>query len=69
MATGTEYDHVVTRMVEMTEALIRNPDFYRVQAEATRKRFEALMDAGFDEAQAVALTAAQGPGFETKGSY
>lgn len=69
MATKQEYDVVAEKIAEMTRALMRHPDFYRVQAAATRRRFEALVEAGFTEPQAVQIVAAQGVGVDVKGAY
>lgn len=69
MATNREYDEVVVKIADMTRALMRHPDFYKVQALATRKRFDALVEVGFSESQAVQIVAAQGVGVEAKGNY
>lgn len=69
MATKQEYNVVAEKIAEMTRALMRHPDFYRVQAKATRRRFEALVEVGFTEPQAVQIVAAQGVGVDVQGIY
>lgn len=66
MPRETEYEVLAQRLVRMTQALIENPDFYKVQAQATRLRFQALVEAGFAEHEALAITAQLGSGAEFK---
>ncbi len=62
---GTKYDKLVDELTEMSRAQLRHPDYYRFIAENTWARYKALLDAGFNESQAVAIVASQGIGFDT----
>lgn len=64
----SEYDVLADKLTEMTRALIRHPDFYKVQAQATKMRFDALVAAGFDKQEALAVTAMLGSGADLKPS-
>lgn len=64
MATTPDYDRLVNQLTAMSEAQLRHPDYYRVIAENTRKRYQALVEVGFAASEAVAIVASQGIGFD-----